>query len=55
MFGGKIYKLHGDLEHEYRKKNYFAFDKIDENEGVLLICTDVASRGLDFKGVNWIF
>ena len=46
--------MHGDLEHGYRKINYFAFDKIGENEGGLLICTDVASRGLDFKGVDWI-
>ena len=24
---GKIYKLHGDMEHGYRKINYFQFDK----------------------------
>ena len=37
--------------------NYFAFDKIkskDDKKGGLLICTDVASRGLDFKNVDWI-
>lgn len=28
LFDGRIYKLHGDLEHEYRKINYFAFDKL---------------------------
>ena len=39
------------MEHEARKKNYFAFDK---NEPSVLICTDVASRGLDFKNVAWI-
>jgi superfamily II DNA/RNA helicase len=57
LFDGIIYKLHGDLEHEYRKMNYFAFDKIkskDDKKGGLLICTDVASRGLDFKNVDWI-
>jgi superfamily II DNA/RNA helicase len=39
------------MEQEQRKKNFFAFDK---NEKSILICTDVASRGLDFKKVAWI-
>jgi ATP-dependent RNA helicase DDX31/DBP7 len=39
------------MEHEKRKANFFAFDK---NPHSLLICTDVASRGLDFKNVSWI-
>jgi len=39
------------MDHMSRKHNYFGFDKREE---ALLICTDVASRGLDFKGVNWI-
>jgi superfamily II DNA/RNA helicase len=39
------------MEQEHRKKNFFAFDK---NERSVLICTDVASRGLDFKKVAWI-
>ena len=37
--------------------NYFGFDKIEPGEGKqggVLVCTDVASRGLDFKGVAWI-
>jgi superfamily II DNA/RNA helicase len=38
-------------QHE-RKQNYFGFDKA--KEGGVLVCTDVASRGLDFKGVEWI-
>ena len=50
----RVYKLHGDLEHGYRKINYFGFDKIKTGEGGVLICTDVASRGLDFKNVDWI-
>lgn len=57
MFGGNIYKLHGDMEHAARKQNFFGFDKArSENEcqGSVLICTDVASRGLDFKSVAWI-
>ena len=51
LFDGHIYKLHGDMDHGDRKKNFFGFDK---GTSSLLICTDVASRGLDFKHVNWI-
>ena len=50
-FGGNICKLHGDMDHESRKKNYFAFDKAN---AAVMVCTDVASRGLDFKNVGWI-
>jgi superfamily II DNA/RNA helicase len=49
------------MEHEFRKKTFFGFDKDhsketepDKSLGSLLICTDVASRGLDFKHVNWV-
>ena len=48
------------MNHESRKKNYFGFDKINPSEdnnqdqGSVLVCTDVASRGLDFKNVAWI-
>jgi superfamily II DNA/RNA helicase len=48
---GHIYKLHGDMDHNERKSNYFGFDKA---ENAILICTDVASRGLDFKHVEWV-
>ena len=52
---GHIYKLHGDMDHNDRKLNYFGFDKVASSDhGALLICTDVASRGLDFKQVEWI-
>lgn len=55
LFDGNIYKLHGEMEHEQRKQNYFKFDKPPEaGQGSVLICTDVASRGLDFKHVSWI-
>ena len=52
MFDGLIYKLHGDMDHSDRKINFFGFDKAEESS--LLICTDVASRGLDFKRVDWV-
>ena len=51
MYEGKIFKLHGDMDHASRKMCYFGFDKEKHS---LLVCTDVASRGLDFKGVDWI-
>jgi len=55
LFKGNICKLHGDMEHEKRKTNFLKFDKAcEEGVGTLLICTDVASRGLDFKKVNWV-
>lgn len=51
LFEGRIYKLHGDMDHSERKSNYLQFNK---NEKSLLVCTDVASRGLDFKNVEWV-
>ena len=55
LFDGNVCKLHGDMEHEARKTNFLRFDKqCEEGTGTLLICTDVASRGLDFKKVNWV-
>lgn len=39
------------MDHSERKKNFFGFDKAEHS---ILICTDVASRGLDFKKVEWI-
>jgi len=39
------------MDHSERKSNYLQFDKNDKS---LLICTDVASRGLDFKNVDWV-
>jgi len=51
LFDGHVFKLHGDMDHGDRKVNFFGFDK---KEGSLLVCTDVASRGLDFKNVAWI-
>lgn len=39
------------MDHQDRKRNFAGFDKAGAS---LLICTDVASRGLDFKNVAWI-
>ena len=42
------------MDHSERKKNFFGFDSASAKTGAVLVCTDVASRGLDFKGVEWI-
>mmetsp|Transcript_19311 Transcript_19311/g.22441 ORF Transcript_19311/g.22441 Transcript_19311/m.22441 type:complete len:266 (+) Transcript_19311:1573-2370(+) len=40
------------MEHSERKIMYSKFDKLET--GGILISTDVASRGLDFKSVKWV-
>ncbi|KAI9245234.1 P-loop containing nucleoside triphosphate hydrolase protein, partial [Phascolomyces articulosus] len=46
-----IYKLHGDMDQKSRTKSYQLFSK--SSSGVLL-CTDVAARGLDMPDVDRI-
>lgn len=52
IFTNNIYLLHGKMEHSERKIMYSKFDKLET--GGILISTDVASRGLDFKSVKWV-
>ena len=51
LFSQKTYKLHGKMKHEERK---IVFNEFNEDSTGILIATDVASRGLDFKEVDWI-
>ena len=51
LFSQKTYKLHGKMKHDERKMVFNDFN--EDNKGIL-IATDVASRGLDFKDVEWI-
>jgi len=51
LFSQKTYKLHGKMKHDERK---IVFNEFNEDETGILIATDVASRGLDFKDVDWI-
>lgn len=44
-------RLHGNMEQEARKQTFLEFSQ--SNMGVLL-CTDVAARGLDLPEVTWI-
>jgi len=45
------FNLHGDMSQQERFK---AFEKFKRSESGVLFCTDVASRGLDIKKVDWV-
>ncbi|XP_055943163.1 probable ATP-dependent RNA helicase DDX31 [Argiope bruennichi] len=47
----KFYRLHGNMKQEERTEIFTAFRS--NKEGILL-CTDVAARGLDLPSVDWI-
>ncbi|KAG2442452.1 hypothetical protein HXX76_002538 [Chlamydomonas incerta] len=47
----RLFKLHGDMPQSQRTETFAGFSK--EGDGVLL-CTDVAARGLDFPNVTTI-
>jgi len=47
----KIWKLHGDLDQKVRTETYNTFI---QSTGGILICTDVAARGLDLPNIDWI-
>ncbi|KAI3839465.1 hypothetical protein MKX03_033610 [Papaver bracteatum] len=51
FFGGKLLRLHGSMEQEGRRTSFQGF-KTDKS--ALLLCTDVAARGLDFPKVRCI-
>ena len=46
-----MYKLHGDMDHSVRKMMFAEFNAAKSG---ILISTDVAARGLDFRGVRWV-
>lgn len=47
----KAFRLHGNMEHDDRRK---AFQGFSCEKSALLLCTDVAARGLDFPKVRCI-
>ncbi|RWW18543.1 hypothetical protein GW17_00017461 [Ensete ventricosum] len=47
----RSFHLHGNMEHEDRRK---AFHEFTSEKSALLLCTDVAARGLDFPKVRSI-
>uniref|UniRef100_A0A0G4GQ16 ATP-dependent RNA helicase n=1 Tax=Chromera velia CCMP2878 TaxID=1169474 RepID=A0A0G4GQ16_9ALVE len=46
-----VFRLHGNLEKEDRKGN---LDEFSNTERSVLICTDVAARGLNLPAVSWV-
>ncbi|KAG8509457.1 putative ATP-dependent RNA helicase DDX31 [Galemys pyrenaicus] len=49
--GLRFYRLHGDLEQEERTA---VFQEFSRSKMGVLLCTDVAARGLDLPHVTWI-
>uniref|UniRef100_A0A1D1Y0S4 ATP-dependent RNA helicase n=1 Tax=Anthurium amnicola TaxID=1678845 RepID=A0A1D1Y0S4_9ARAE len=47
----KMLRLHGNMEHDARRKTFQGFNS---EKSALLLCTDVAARGLDFPKVRCI-
>lgn len=47
----KVSTLHGNLSEKERIKNHKDFN---DRKAQVLIATDVAARGIDIKGLNWI-
>ena len=44
--------LHGDMQQRYRMQT---LEKFKNNETKLLVCSDVAARGLDIQGLSHVF
>ena len=51
LLNSKTYKLHGKMKHDERK---IVFEEFNNDDHGILIATDVAARGLDFKNVIWV-
>lgn len=51
LFPIPTFKLHGNLSQIERTKVYTEFNKAKSG---ILICTDVAARGVDFPNISWI-
>eukprot|EP01023_Acetabularia_acetabulum_P035625 TRINITY_DN33623_c0_g1_i3.p2 TRINITY_DN33623_c0_g1~~TRINITY_DN33623_c0_g1_i3.p2 ORF type:complete len:231 (-),score=38.99 TRINITY_DN33623_c0_g1_i3:799-1491(-) len=47
----QIWEIHGGLKQSKRSSTY---EQFCEAESGVLLCTDVAARGLDFPAVDWI-
>ncbi|CEF65962.1 Probable ATP-dependent RNA helicase DDX10 [Strongyloides ratti] len=50
--GLPILGLYGTMNQNKRTHVFQNFDRI--NKGAVLICTDIASRGLDFANIDWV-
>lgn len=52
--GGRIEKLHGQMEQVPRQKAYEKFCQSAHEDGCVLLATDLAARGIDIHAVNWV-
>lgn len=52
--GGRIEKLHGQMDQVARTKAYEKFCNSPLEDGGVLIATDLAARGIDVASVGWI-
>jgi ATP-dependent RNA helicase DDX10/DBP4 len=50
--GVSVMGIHGKIKQERRTRIYFDF--LRRTNGAVLLATDVAARGLDFPGVEWV-
>uniref|UniRef100_A0A0K0DYV5 ATP-dependent RNA helicase n=1 Tax=Strongyloides stercoralis TaxID=6248 RepID=A0A0K0DYV5_STRER len=50
--GLPVLGLYGTMNQNKRTHVFENFDRI--NKGAVLICTDIASRGLDFANIDWV-
>lgn len=51
LINAPLFKLHGQLTQEERRSTFQTFSN---SSGGVLMCTDVAARGLDIPQINWI-
>ena len=51
---GSLFRLHGSIPHSERQASFKAFCSDSDEENKVLVCTDVAARGLDLPQVDWI-
>ncbi|KAJ9440821.1 putative ATP-dependent RNA helicase ddx55 [Diplonema papillatum] len=53
--GIELFPLHGQMMLQKRKKVFNEFKELDTEKCKVLLCTDVAARGLDVPDVDWVF
>ncbi|KAJ1960981.1 ATP-dependent rRNA helicase spb4 [Dipsacomyces acuminosporus] len=49
-----VFSLHGQMVQKKRESTYQSFSSIPPGEAGILLCTDVASRGLDIPDVDFV-
>eukprot|EP00927_Polykrikos_kofoidii_P056420 TRINITY_DN50537_c0_g1_i1.p1 TRINITY_DN50537_c0_g1~~TRINITY_DN50537_c0_g1_i1.p1 ORF type:complete len:759 (+),score=147.71 TRINITY_DN50537_c0_g1_i1:75-2351(+) len=52
--GGRIEKLHGQMDEKARRMTYEKFCRSAPADGPVLFATDLAARGIDIQAVSWV-